>query len=115
MEASPTALALVTVAAVAGLYGFVISILNHRRLRDTVAWLKAERRAEWEALSWITRTLHPISAISHLNRRLHNDAEFAMRYAAVRRARPHMLAALGVSLGAAVIALIGSFIGLWPL
>ena len=38
-----------------------------------------------------------------------------MRYAGVRRGRPHMLAAHGVSLGAIVIALIGSFVGLWPL
>ena len=115
MEASPTAIALVTVAAIAGLFGFVLSIQTQRRLRDTVTWLKENRRAEWEALPWTTRALHPISAVTRLKRALHNDAEFTMHYAAVTRVRPHMLAALGVSLCAIATALIGSFVGLWTL
>ena len=114
MQSSPTAIALVTVAAIAGMFGFVLGIVN-QRLRNTVTWLKEERRAEWEALPWLTRTLHPISAVSRLNRRLQNDAEFAVRYAVVRRARPPMLASLSVSLGAIAVALVGSLVGLWTL
>ncbi len=113
--ASPTAIALVTVGAASGLVGFVLSIVNQKRLRHTVTWLKKERHAEWEALPWITRTLHPISAVSRLNQRLEHDPEFAHHYGIVMRARPPMVAALGVSLGTIVIALIGSLTGLWEL
>ncbi len=113
MDSSPTAIALITVAAIAGLFGFVLSIVNQKRVRHTVTWLQDNRPAEWQALPWFLRTVHPLSAIARLNRQLSGDPEFAMHYAAVYRGRPPMLAALGVSLGSIIIALAGSFAGFW--
>lgn len=115
MESSPTAIALITVAAIAGLFGFVLSIVNQKRVRHTAEWLRDERPTEWEAVPVLLRTVHPLSAIGRLNRTIRNDPEFAMHYAAVHRTRPPMLAALGVSLGSIVIVLLGSFTGWWSL
>jgi hypothetical protein len=84
MDASVQVMFLVTVVAVATIYAFVLDVRREAENRRLIRWLKAERSADWDALTRSDRFLS-IRAVEILRRgRLADDQEFHARYRKTR-------------------------------
>jgi len=107
MDAHPAIMVLVTLAAVAGLVGFVASIRAQNYRRDFAIWAERNFPAEWARQSWTARKLILNGALSALRQGgLQQDAGFEERYRELKRRERKVLysIAVGVVLVAAVAA-----------
>lgn len=103
MTASVQVMVLVSVGVVAIVYAFYLDVRRGVRSDRFLAWLKTERKAEWEALSRADRFL-PGRAVEILRRGpLAADTEFHSRYQATRHGRRFGIA---MTVAAAAIALL---------
>ncbi len=86
---SPIVIVLALAAASAVVGAWALAIRERRRLRELVAWVEAQRGAQWTALPEAARRFHAAGGVEHLSRHgLAEDPEFMARYRAVKRSKP---------------------------
>lgn len=113
METSVAVKALLSVAGVATVAAFILNIMNERRLRGLLNWVRTARPAAWQLLPRSVHLLPGTAAMVHLRRHLAGDTDFAVRDRAARRGRPAMLGALLTGVAAIGLTLAGVVLGVW--
>ncbi len=92
---SPEVIVLTIGAAVAVLYAWWKSILESRRFRRLVTWLREHYAERWAGLPWFSRPINIVGGVEHLRRTgLSEDAEFMGLYRETKRGKGIQFVAL---------------------
>ncbi len=115
MDTSVAVKALLSIAALSAVTAFFMSIINERRQRDFLSWVRTARPAAWQLLPRTIHLLPSTAAVTHLRRLLPGDVDFEVRDTRARRGRPAMLAALLTGLSAIGVTFVGVALGIWSI
>jgi len=112
METSVQVMFLVVVVAVSTVFAFVLDVRRGVENDRFVAWLKAERKSDWDALTRSDRLL-TIRAVEILRRgALADDTEFHARYQLTRHGT-RFAAAMSVAGAGIALVLLGTVFFGW--
>jgi hypothetical protein len=115
METSPFVMILLSGAATASVWAFVIKIKADLNYRDFLHWVRAAYPVEWNSLPWGGRVLFPQAGIAQLRRNGHNrDPAFEGRYQAAKQAQRRMWTPLVIGITCIAAVILGTKLFDWP-
>ncbi len=114
-ETSVAVKALICLATLSTIAAFTMTIVNDRRQRDLLQWVRTARPAAWRAMPRTVYLLPDAAAVAYFRRQLASDIDFVLRDAAARRGEPAMFAALATGVAAIGITVGGVVLGVWSI
>ncbi len=107
--------ALIILATLSTIAAFYLTIVNDRRQRDLLQWVRTARPAAWRAMPRTVYLLPDAAAVAYFRRQLASDVDFVLRDAAARRGQPAMFAALAMGIAAIGMTVGGVALGVWSI